>query len=113
MKLKITRNNFYKTRFLQYSEDDLMEGLDLVVMDLEYERNSEISIAIFENSSFLPHDPLATVKIQLKDLIHKCENKTFMENEISKVFFNLKKKVILRFVNWIFLVQNQLYLIFS
>ena len=69
-----------------------MEGLDVVVMDLEYERNSEISIAIFENSSFLPHDPLATVKIQLKDLIHKCENKPLMENEISKVFFNFKKK---------------------
>ena len=60
-----------------------MDGLDIPVFDADYEAEGEIIISIFENSSFLPHSPISTVKLELKDLIQSGQSE-IMENEPCK-----------------------------
>lgn len=77
------RNNVYKTRCLKYSEGIYgIEGLDIPILEADYEANAEIVISVFENSSFLPHSPIGTIKLELRALIQKFHN-DLMENEPS------------------------------
>lgn len=82
----------------------MIEGVDIPVLEIEFESDGEIIISFFENSSFLPHSPMSTFKVELKDLINKCLNVT-TENEPSK-FSNLKIKLFLSLMNVMFLVMG-------
>lgn len=62
-----------------------MEGVDLPILETDYDTNAEIIISIFGNSSFLPHSPMGTMKVELRDLIHMCHN-DLVNNEPCKFF---------------------------
>lgn len=85
------RNNIFKTRCFQHSEGILIiEGLDVPILQADYEANTEIMISIFQNSSFLPNYPMGTTKVELKDLLDKCQQ-DLIENEPCK-FVHFEEK---------------------
>ena len=55
-----------------------------MIQDSEYDLNAEISVSLYENAGFLPHDPIFSFIVPLKDLIIKCSNFVIKENEPGK-----------------------------